>query len=66
MTNRCKDERKRGETCCYRDKPELGFQASAVRSAAEGSGAVNVDSVLSKKFQISVDNVPHLEKVYSN
>ena len=45
----------------------LDFQASAVRPAAEGSGIVNVDSVWpNNNFQISVDYVPHLEKVYSN
>ena len=40
--------------------------ASAVRPAAEGSGIVNVDSVWPNNFQISVDYVPYLEKVYPN
>ena len=44
----------------------LDFQASAGRPAAEGSGVVNVDSVWPNNFQMSVDYVPHLEKVHSN
>ena len=43
----------------------LDIQASAGRPAAEGSGTVNVDSVWPNNFPISVDYVPHLEKVYS-
>ena len=37
-----------------------------MRPEAEGSGIVNVDSVCPINFQISVDDVPHLEEVNSN
>ena len=62
---RCKVERKRGETCCCRDKPELGLSSKCGRSAAEGSSIVNVDSVWPNNIQISVPCIPHLEQVHS-
>ena len=64
MVIRCKAERKRGETCCYRNKPEL--ELSNQGDLPQHIETSSTTTLWLNNHRISLAYVPHLEKVYSH
>ena len=64
MAIRCKAERKRGETCCNRNKPELGL-SNQCKETCRRKFRHHRRRQWPNNYRISFASVPHLEKVCS-